>query len=531
MFLSDKMDFHIIAILGLSGKDSKSIYTNDLQLKNAELKNGAFHNSTHCLIDSFGENATYTFIGTAESIKYQNDIFATLPQCKAIFEKFSPQILPQNDELKDIFHKILMAIKLCRAKNIIIDITHGFRHQPIIASFASTLAKQIHDKKHIMLIFAKAQSDGTYCYTSLEQYSRLSIIAMKLQTFVKTLSMPKGNFKESFMDSLSAFSSALHANAFSQIFDLLDKSLHKLKQAKKSENFRGLEGILSEVEKILLQFEAIKNAPDYEKYYYLAKIMYEKGFHLIATTYIHESIALYAIDRFIKADIIQTEGFSIYEQSVAVRSFILTGNKPNNAKCDKNVFYDFQRAQDYAEKHADDLKLWRELIESIKHIRNDLAHISHNDEHKIHLIKNGIRISLKQLNFIINPDLPKTPKTLFILLNHELTEAQKSESTKRFNITNFTNITNEKWGNIPPNAERLDEFLGDFKTALKSNAKKGDYLLVQGDFGATYAMVRFAISLGVTPIYATTKRISVESIENGIKVTKKIFAHERFREY
>ncbi|MGX3012223.1 CRISPR-associated protein Csx20 [Helicobacter sp. 23-1044] len=526
------MDFHIIAILGISGKDSKSVYDKDSTLK-LPLKNGAFHNSTHCLIDSFGENATYTFIGTVESIKYQNEIFDTLPQCKAIFEKFSPQILPQNDELKDIFHKILMAIKLCRANHIIIDITHGFRHQPIIASFASTLAKQIYNKKRIMLIFAKAQSDGTYCYTSLEQYSRLSIIAMSLQNFVKTLSMQKSKYqyKEPLLASLAAFSNALHANAFSQIFDLLDKSLSMLKQAKKRERFMGLENILGEVEKILLQFEAIKNATDYEKYYYLARIMYKKGFHLIAATYIHESIALYAIDRFIKADIIETEGFSIYEQSVAVRSFILTGNKPNNTKFDKNVFYDFQRAQDYAEKHADDLKLWKELIESIKHIRNDLAHISHNDEHKIHLIKNSIRISLKQLNFIINPDLPKTPKTLFILLNHELTEAQKSESTKRFNITNFMNITNEKWGNIPPDAERLDEFLGDFKTALKSNAKKGDYLLVQGDFGATYAMVRFAISLGVTPIYATTKRISVESIEDGIKVTKKIFAHERFREY
>ena len=524
------MDFHIIAILGISGKDSKSVYSKDSTL-NLPLKDGAFHNSTHCLIDSFGENATYTFIGTAESIKIQREIFANLSPCKAIFAKFSPQILPQNDELKDIFHKILMAIKLCRAKKIIIDITHGFRHQPIIASFASTLATQIYDKKRITLIFAKAQSDGTYQYMSLEQYSRISIIAMSLQNFVKTLSMPKTYASEPFMASLYTFLNALHANAFNQIFDLLDKSLHRLKQAKKSERFMGLEGILSEVEKILLQFEAIKNATDYEKYYYLAKIMYEKGFHLIAATYIHESIALYAIDRFIKADIIQTEGLSIYEQSVAVRSFILTDNKPNNTKFDKNIFYDFQRAQDYAEKYADDLKLWKELIESIKHIRNDLAHISHNDEHKIHSIKKSIKVSLKQLNFIINPDLPKITKTLFILLNHELTEAQKSESTKRFNTTNFTNITNEKWGNIPPDAERLDEFLGDFKTALKSNAKKGDYLLVQGDFGATYAMVRFAISLGITPIYATTKRIAVESIENGIKVTKKIFAHERFREY
>ena len=231
------------------------------------LKNGAFHNFTHCLVESFGESATYTFIGTSESIKIQQEIFANLPQsqsqnlCKAIFEKFSPQILPQNDELKDIFHKILMAIKLCRTKNIIIDITHGFRHQPIIASFANTLAKQIYAnaKKRITLIFAKANADGTYRYVSLEQYSRISLIAMSLQNFVKTLSMPKNHANEPFMVSLYTFVSALHANAFSQIFDLLDKSLYRLNQAKNSERFKGLESILDEVEKVLLQFEAIKN--------------------------------------------------------------------------------------------------------------------------------------------------------------------------------------------------------------------------------------------------------------------------------
>lgn len=123
------------------------------------------------------------------------------------------------------------------------------------------------------------------------------------------------------------------------------------------------------------------------------------------------------------------------------------------------------------------------------------------------------------------------PKTLFILLNHELTDAQKSEAQNRFGIENFVRLANEKWSNIPPELENLSEFLGEFKSALESNAKKGDYLLAQGDFGATYALVRFALKLGITPIYATTKRISIEENENGVKVIKKSFIHERFREF
>lgn len=123
------------------------------------------------------------------------------------------------------------------------------------------------------------------------------------------------------------------------------------------------------------------------------------------------------------------------------------------------------------------------------------------------------------------------PKTLFILLNHALTDAQKSEAKKRFGIENFVNITNEKWSNIPPEADNISEFLSEFALSLKSNAKKGDYLLIQGDFGATYALVRFALNLGITPIYATTKRISLEENENGVKIIKKSFIHEQFREF
>ena len=123
------------------------------------------------------------------------------------------------------------------------------------------------------------------------------------------------------------------------------------------------------------------------------------------------------------------------------------------------------------------------------------------------------------------------PKTLFILLNHALTDAQKSEAKERFNIEKFVNITNEKWSNIPPQIDNLSDFLSEFALTLKSNAKKGDYLFIQGDFGATYTLVRFAINLGITPIYATTRRIYVEVIENGEKIIKKSFIHERFRAF
>lgn len=45
---------------------------------------------------------------------------------------------------------------------------------------------------------------------------------------------------------------------------------------------------------------------------------------------------------------------------------------------------------------------------------------------------------------------------------------------------------------------------------LLKEARPGDYLLVQGDFGAIYLTVSFALPHELVPVYATTERKTVE---------------------
>ena len=394
--LGDIMDFHILAILGISGKDSNSVYSKDSTL-NLPLKNGAFHNSTHCLIDSFGENATYTFIGTSESIKYQNEIFATLPQCKAIFEKYPPLVLRDSNEIEAIFHQIIESIKNSNSENIILDITHGFRHQQIIASFVSTLA-QINTKKSITLLFAKTQGKdsqgrGLFQYISLERYSQISLIALCLQTFTQTLRVPEMKIKEPFIITLTHFSNALHANAFSQIFELLDKVDIELKKAKADSAFGGLENILKDIEFILGVFKDIQSTKkDYNKYYKLARLMHLKKYYLISATYISEAISLYILDR------LNQKGFFLkrqrngepYKVQQAVKSFMyfMCNDDPRKSyeskkdECYKQCNFYLDKSEiDELEtimrtKHLDNFKYLYKLTTQINDIRNSLVHIT-----------------------------------------------------------------------------------------------------------------------------------------------------------
>lgn len=122
-------------------------------------------------------------------------------------------------------------------------------------------------------------------------------------------------------------------------------------------------------------------------------------------------------------------------------------------------------------------------------------------------------------------------KTLFTLINHTLTLEQEEDARKNLNVDKFINITDAMWSDINPSEKSIIKFVETYKDKLKKQAKAGDVLLVQGDFGATYNMIRFAKNMGLIAVYATTNRIVSEQVENGKVVIKREFKHARFREY
>ncbi|MEO1959007.1 MAG: CRISPR-associated protein Csx20 [Nautiliaceae bacterium] len=125
-------------------------------------------------------------------------------------------------------------------------------------------------------------------------------------------------------------------------------------------------------------------------------------------------------------------------------------------------------------------------------------------------------------------------KKMFLFFSHRLTYEQEMDARESFFVEEFIYLPKElqeKWSNVPPELEDLSEYALLFFSFLEKNAKKGDFALIQGDFGLTYKMVNFAKSIGVIPVYATTKRV-VKEIKNGDKIIKQSqFKHIRFRKY
>jgi len=120
---------------------------------------------------------------------------------------------------------------------------------------------------------------------------------------------------------------------------------------------------------------------------------------------------------------------------------------------------------------------------------------------------------------------------MFILISHNLTPEQEEDAKRDRQVDEFIYVKNSIWQNIPPENEKISNLLNEIKESILKDAKKGDLLLVQGDFGATYIMVNFAFQNGLVPIYATSKREVVEIKKDENITTIRKFRHIRFREY
>ena len=125
--------------------------------------------------------------------------------------------------------------------------------------------------------------------------------------------------------------------------------------------------------------------------------------------------------------------------------------------------------------------------------------------------------------------------SLFLLFNHTLTPEQEHDARFSLGVDQIILMPSEisgLWSQIPPDLSKIEKYLTPMKTWLDALAQSGDFILIQGDFGACYQMVNHAFMKGYIPVYATTSRESVEiSGKDGTIQTIRQFRHRMFRVY
>jgi hypothetical protein len=124
---------------------------------------------------------------------------------------------------------------------------------------------------------------------------------------------------------------------------------------------------------------------------------------------------------------------------------------------------------------------------------------------------------------------------VFLFFNHTLTRGQHEALHRELAISEVISPPEDLgllWAVIPPDSPTLKDILVPVCSWLKNRAAPGDFILVQGDFGACYLLVQYAFQNGLIPIYSTTRRRAEERhLEDGSVRIEHTFKHVIFRRY
>lgn len=119
---------------------------------------------------------------------------------------------------------------------------------------------------------------------------------------------------------------------------------------------------------------------------------------------------------------------------------------------------------------------------------------------------------------------------VFLLFSHRLLENQIEELKTKFSCEKVIYLPEDLqklWSNL----DNIDDNYLKFCKFLEENAEKNDYILIQGEWGLTYKMIRFCKKKLYIPIYSFSKRVAYEKIEDNKIIKTSYFEHIEFREY
>ena len=322
-------------------------------------------NATEFLLEHY--EGRFFFIGTQCSIDFQKTILS-----EALEGKDVSYIAIGDNSLNDIFESVLTLLK--EHDNIVLDITHGFRHQPIMAIFASTLSQFLH-REELEIIFAKeVETFKIYEYIYLDTYVDVTQISLLLTGFIRTLNfIPVQSMKLLDNKVFENFSKSLLSNDLRGVEKNYAKLAKELQTLKGNEALSHIVGLLEKVETELEPLSTFANIEKHTKYLTLSTMTAEKNYLIVALAYLFESLRTYCDSQFeeVCKDIWYKDDFSRKQDIMDAITHAHYALKSNNI---------YQKHKNFYTHNKGVLDRVGKIYLEIRKLRNTLAHINEHKE-------------------------------------------------------------------------------------------------------------------------------------------------------
>lgn len=119
------------------------------------------------------------------------------------------------------------------------------------------------------------------------------------------------------------------------------------------------------------------------------------------------------------------------------------------------------------------------------------------------------------------------------LLNHSLTDLQVEDLKNHWDCRSVIYPPEEIsrfWSQIPE-SDITEDLLEPVLDWLDKCARQNDIVIIQGEFGATFALVSRCLEQGLVPVHSVTRRVAEERKEGEAVYRASVFKHIRFRKY
>ncbi len=361
----------IITILGTIGAGDKHTKAN--YYFEGEEKEVEYFNTFPLLIDKYSKEyeivPIYTQIAKDINIK-------VLEKSDISFDKFDNKFLINDEkDFQQIFSIINTAIN--SFDELIIDVSHGFRHLPILM-IVDLIIQNFQDTSKIQkILFAKEiEQFKKYEIIDLKEYLDLSNIAFVLTTFEKNYTVAnhiKSSKYKRLLKELNDFSNDIMALNIGNLEKTSKDLVFELNKIDDIAIKRQASNLKATIEKLV----NFKDKKRYQTYYELSKNLFEKDYILLSLSLLCESIRLY-MKSYLKQkhrEIVQKVERKLNNNLYDIGSFfknLYRKHKGHNYKRHISL-EDYEILHNYFQKKSYLMQV-KNLSDEIDRKRNNLAH-------------------------------------------------------------------------------------------------------------------------------------------------------------
>ena len=388
-------------------KEERAIYefSKELDKFSMNLKQERYINTLPLLIDVFSDRDIIPIATqTAKDVQIK-----TLKFLEIKSQALENTLLIDESNYESIFQQISELLQSQKYESFIIDLTHGFRHLPILMIVNLIIAsmKDIDKIEHIL--FAKEKVPRKkYKIIDLMDYTDLAKLSFVLENF--NLNYTVGN-KLSFrnekyqdlVDSLRIISGHILANSLKRLIDnnLVHETIKQLeKLQKKDKKIATFATSINNIFKHLEEIKILKDEKDYIKLFKLSQMMKEREYLLNSITLLNESIGLYCAEKIGDISKEIRDYIDLYNSKISSAEtkeekkkyniYRLSSHSKNIIKLKEKFqgsYLDGNQKSNIKEKILEVLKTKNhielsELIEDVEELRNNLAHGNSSEEIK-----------------------------------------------------------------------------------------------------------------------------------------------------